>query len=115
MVSMDKVQMGIAKFVDSELLPQFHVDSQLKAFGVKVFATLAVSKSGEMISRLAENPMLAALNVITPEGVDVDALKAAADGAFPPGGLEFEIPFIEKKIRFHREDVDLLYRKIMEG
>ena len=113
--SYNKVQNGIAKFMDAELLPQFKAESGIKAFGISLFAALAVKRTEEMLKDLRKYPLIDALGVVTDDGVEIDALKEAAEKAFPQSGLEIDIPMVEKRMRFTRGDVDTIYRYILEG
>ena len=43
-VSMDRVQAGIAKYLDNELMPQIRqTHSTLSSFGISLFAALALN------------------------------------------------------------------------
>ena len=115
MVSIERVEKGIANYMDTELMTKLPANGWERVV-IGAAIGIAVKRSERVVNALRDNAIARALGVLTEDGsVDVDVLKDAAmeqvkkQGFAEIGG----IPII-KKITFRAEDVEKLYQCIME-
>lgn len=116
MVSIERVEKGIANYMDTELMAKLPANGWERVV-IGAAIGIAVKRSERVVNALKDNAIVKTLGVITEDGaVDVDTLKEAAmeqvkkQGFAEIGG----IPII-KKITFRAEDVEKLYHYIVEG
>lgn len=113
MVTIDKIEQGVAAYLDGELMPK------LPSSGIeKVLAgtalSLAIRRSGKMLDGLKSNKMIQMLGVMDTEGnVDIDVLAQELKKNMPTEGVKVDVPVIGV-LTFHKEDVDRLYEYITE-
>ena len=113
MVSIESVERGIARFIDSEIMPAIKTDG-IKGFAICAAASLLVKRGGNLLRAYAKNPILQQMGLVTADGaVDLDALRDAVRDNIPAGGLLVELP-MGISIRINTADVDTLYRAIRE-
>ena len=111
MIPMDKVQRGLALFIDRELAPSLSGwDKVLVAGG----AGLAVAK---LPSLIAQYPIVSALGVYDKENnlVDIDALYQAASPYIGAEALPVKVPMLGITVKMGRPEIDALYRYIKEA
>lgn len=112
MVSVDKIEQGLANFLDSEFMPQFHGNAVEKVI-VGTTASLLIRRTGTIIDNMKDNGVVKMLGIIDDKGaVDVDTLTEEVKKNFPKEGIKVEVPVIGA-LTFHKEDVDKLYDYIM--
>lgn len=113
MVSMNKLETGIARFLDAELI------SKMPEGGVqKIIAGTAISlmikKTGKIIQSFQQYPMVQMMEIFDENGnLDVDSLADALYKNFPESGVKVEFPMVGT-MTFHKEDVNKLYSYITE-
>ena len=113
MVSIEIVERGLAKYIDTQIMPAIKTDG-IKGFGIGVAASLLVKRGGNLLRTYAQNPTLQQMGLVTADGaVDLDALRDAAKDNIPVGGLLVELP-MGITLRVNTSDVDSLYRFIRE-
>lgn len=113
MVSIESVERGMARFIDSEIMPAIKTDG-IKGFAIGAAASLLVKRGGNLLRAYAKNPILQQMELVTADGaVDLDALRDAVRDNIPAGGLLVELP-MGISIRINTADVDILYRAIRE-
>jgi hypothetical protein len=113
MVSIDKIERGVARFLDAEMLPTLPTEGVARVVAGTAMAVL-VRRLGGMIRGYANHSIVRGLGVIDESGnVDVDILREALKANVPETGLKIEIP-LGGAVTFHKADVDLLYRYILE-
>lgn len=111
MVTIDKIERGVAAYLDAEVMPQ------LPAGGFeKVLAGTAISlfirKSGKIIEGYKENKAVQMLGIMDTEGnVDVDILAEELKKNISTEGMKIDVPIVGK-MTFHKEDVDKLHEYI---
>lgn len=108
MVSIDKIEQGLANYLDAELMPQFKGNSVEKVL-VGTAASLAIRRSGAIIEGYKDNKFVKMLGLMDDKGnVDMDILVDEVKKNIPKDGVKVEIPVIGT-LTFHKEDVDKLY------
>lgn len=111
MVTINKIEQGIAAYLDGELMPK------LPSTGIeKVLAgtalSLAIRKSGGILEGYKDNKAMQMLGVMDVEGnVDVDILAEELKKNIPAEGVTIDIPIIGTLI-IKSEDVDKLHEYI---
>lgn len=114
MVNKEQIEKGIAKYLDSELMPQIHVEPW-KQLVIGAGASIAVKRIGLLLDSLKDNKALSMLGIVDDSGaVDIDILAQEFKNKMPHEGLKVEIPILGT-ITFHPSDVDTLYSKIVGG
>lgn len=111
MVTIDKVQRGLAAFIDREMIPALSGwDKVLVGSG----AGLAVAKLPNL---LAQYPILATMGIYNPENnqVDIDALYQAITPHIGTEAIPAKIPMLNMTVKIGRPEVDALYRYIKEA
>ena len=110
MVTTQQVVKGVLEYADKNVMPKLEEGKQFLAGMV---LGVVGNKADGMIRALAQQPMIAALDIIKPNGdVDLDTLYAAASAQMDrQGSLSIDIPIIGK-MTFDRSDLDALYRTI---
>ena len=113
MVTVDKIESGIAKFVDNEVMPAMPTTG-LQKIAVGVVISLFIKRLGPIMEQLKTNPTVAMLGVFNPAGeVDIDLLYESVKEQFPKEGLRIEIPATNSTFTFKANDVDRLYSYIV--
>lgn len=113
MVSIESVERGMARFIDSEIMPAIKTDG-IKGFAIGAAASLLVKRGGNLLRAYAKNPMLQQMGLVTADGaVDLEALRDAARENIPAGGLQINLP-AGISMRITTDDVDHLYKAIRE-
>ena len=110
MVTMEKVQRGLAAFIDRELIPSLSGWDKVLVGGG---AGLAVAKLPQMI---AQYPIVATLGVYDKENnqVDIDTLYNAIVPYIGTEALPIKIPMLGITVRMGRKEIDTLYKYIKE-
>lgn len=111
MVAIDKVEQGVAAYLDSELMPQLP-----KSGFEKVLAGTAISlvirRSRNILEGYKNNKTIQMLKLMDENGnVDVDVLAEELKKNIPQEGVKVEVPLIGA-LTFRKEDVDKLYEYI---
>jgi hypothetical protein len=112
MVSVDQIKNGVAKYIDTEIIPA------LPGWKKWVFgggAVLMLSNQ-QVIDMVFNNQMVKALGIITDSGmVDIDKVHTAIMPQIQKtGAIDIDIPMIGT-IKIGASDVDTLYRMIVGG
>lgn len=112
MVSIDKIERGVANYLDGELMPQLQSNGFEKVL-VGTAASLAIHKIGAIVVSYKDNKLVKMLDVMDDNGnVDVDVLAAELKKNIPKEGVKVDIPVVGT-MTFHEDDVDKLYEYIM--
>lgn len=111
MVTIDKIQQGIAAYLDSELMPNLP-STGLERILAGTAMSLAIRKSGSIIASYKDNKAVQMLGLMDAEGnVDVDILAEELKRNIPKEGVKVDIPLIGG-ITFHKDDIDKLHEYI---
>ena len=112
MVSINKIEQGVARYVDSEIMPHLDRNGWEKVL-VGTAVSLAIRKSSEIVAGYKDNKVVKMLGIMDENGdIDVDILAKELQNNIPKDGIEFDIPVIGT-MTFHKDDVDKLYECIM--
>lgn len=113
MVSIDKIEYGVASYLDAELMPQLQNNGIEKVL-IGTTVSLIIRKSGAIIAGYKDNKLVKMLGIMDSEGnVDVDILAEELKKNISKEGIKVDIPVVGT-MTFHKEDVDKLYDYIME-
>lgn len=111
MVTIEQTLRGASRFADNEVIP--HLPGG-KGLGASIALALILDGSREKILALRENPAVGFMKLIDESGnIDIDRLYSAARPKFEHG-LNISIPLIGD-LKFDQNDVDKLYRYILEA
>lgn len=110
MVTMEKVQRGLAAFIDRELIPSLSGWDKVLVGGG---AGLAVAKLPQLI---AQYPIAATLGVYDMERnqVDIDAVYQAIGPYIGTEALPVKLPMLGITVKLGRAEIDTLYKYIKE-
>lgn len=112
MVSIDKIEQGVARYLDGELMPQLQGNGWEKVL-VGTVTSLAISKAGAIAAGYKDHKLVKMLGIMDGKGnVDVEVLATELKNNIPKEGVKVDIPVIGT-MTFHKEDVDKLYEYIM--
>lgn len=114
MVSVNKIEHGIANYLDAELMPRFQGNGVERVI-VGTVASLVIRKSGAIVNSYKDNDLVKMLGIMDNDGnIDIDVLAEELKNNITKDGVKVNIPVIGT-ITFHKEDVTKLYDYIMEG
>lgn len=114
MVTIDKIERGVATYLDNELMPQ------LPSTGIeKVMAGTAIGllirRFGFIIESYKGSKTVQLLGIMDEEGnVDVDIVADELKKNIPPEGIKMELPVIGN-LKFHKDDITKLHEYIIES
>lgn len=112
MVSVNKIEQGVANYLDGELMPQLQGNGVEKVL-VGTAASLFIRRSGAIIESYKDNKLVQMLGIMDEKGnVDVDTLAEEVKKNIPKDGIKIDVPIVGT-LTFHKEDVDKLYDYIM--
>lgn len=118
MVSVDKIEKGLANYLDAEFMPQF-TKSKVEKMIVGTAATLLISKLDRVMCVFGNNNFVKLIELSDEDGgIDAECILQALKQNIPDEGIEFsvpyEIPYLKDIVlTFHKEDVDKLCDYIM--
>jgi hypothetical protein len=106
---------GLSKFIDESILSHYPATSMkriLMAGGVSLY----LKQNEGVVDSLLNNPLIKSLGVVKSDGsVDIEPLRDALKGEIKKAGfMRLSLPVIGD-IDFTTEDVDTLYRLIIEA
>lgn len=111
MVTIAKIEQGVAAYLDAEIMPQLP-SSGLEKVLAGTAMSLFIKRSGKIIEGYKENKAVQMLGIMDADGnVDVDVLAEELKKNIPSDGVKVEIPIIGK-MTFHKDDVDKLHEYI---
>lgn len=113
MVSIDRIERGVAKYLDTELMPQLRSGGFERVL-VGTAASLVIRKAGAMVASYKDNKVVKMTGIMDDDGnIDVDAIATELKNNISDAGVKAEIPVIGT-VTFHKDDVDKLREYIME-
>lgn len=111
MVTIAKVEQGVAAYLDSELMPKLPSTGIEKVLAGTAMG-LVIRRSGKILEGLKSNKTVQMLGIMDAEGnVDVDLLKEELKKNIPQDGVKVDVPVIGT-LTFHKDDVDKLHEYI---
>lgn len=118
MVSLNQVETGIARYLDTVLAPQLPVAGKYDPLKKTAFLTASmylVRHSRTAVEEFLRKPFIASMGVMDDGGnIDLDGLVEALKTNVPESGLRVPIPMIGELV-FYRPDVDEIARYIKGG
>lgn len=112
MVTLEQIANGVTKYIDTEILPHL---TGIKRIGLGVYSGLAANNVAAMVAKYKDHPMVAVLDVIHDDGVDLDKLYNAVYPMFKDGQREsIQIPMIGEW-QIDKTDIEHLYKYIKEA
>lgn len=114
MVSIRRVEKGIATYLDKEMTPKTDTEG-LQGFGIGVATSLLIKRVGNIVEGYKNNGIAQALGVFDKNGnVDVDVLREVLKDNIADSGKKMTFPIVGS-FTFYKSDVDMLYDCIMEA
>lgn len=110
MVTIQKVQAGVANFIEKEITAQFTGWKKLVA---ETAIGLYISQLPAQISALSQNPVFANLGIVAGDQVDVDKLYTELSKHFTQS-VAVQIPMLGTAT-FTKENLDTLYQMILSA
>lgn len=118
MVSMNQIEAGIARYIDSEIAPNISAVGQFGPAKKVAFLTGAaylVRHSRGILAEYLTGPVSESIGLHDGKGnVDLNGLLEVLKENIPEAGLSMELPFIGEVV-FYKPDVDVLHKYIMGG
>ena len=112
MVRIDKVQSGVSRYLDNEVMPKM---SGVNRWLFSAAAAAYVAEAPKLVKKLNENKALAALNLVDEAGnVDVEKIYQYIKPAAEKGPAPITLPIVGT-LTFTAADVDSLYAYIMQS
>ena len=109
MIHYSRVIQGIARYIDNELVAAF--TGSWKAWVLGGAAGIAMAKAEQIFGALKGNAILAALNVIEGDNINVDVIVAELRKQAQKGTATATLPVIGP-VTFSAADVEKLYQYI---
>jgi hypothetical protein len=106
---------GLSRFIDESVLSHYPATS-MKRIMMAGAVSLYLKQNENMVDTLASNPLFTGLGVMGTDGnVNIESLRDALKGEIQKAGfMRLSVPFIGD-IDFTPEDVDTLYKFIVEA
>ena len=112
MITIDQAMRGVARFIDTEILPHLPTG---KGIGAGIAVALIMDGGKERILALRENPVVQMMGVMDEQGnAHLDRLYSAARPKLDGQNLPVTLPLIGE-LRFDVNDLDKLYKYIQEA
>ena len=112
MVTVDKIQRGVSRYLDEQLMPHLSGKDRWIMTGI---ATLALQRLPQIIQAYATNPGVQMLGVVGSDGtVDIEALVNSVKPAARNTPAEIPIPLTGGSITVTEQDLDVILRYIMQ-
>lgn len=104
--SIDKVQRGVAWYIDNEIITKSDGKTKWIMTGV---ANLYIAKLPNLIHQIKDKDAVKILQIISEDGsVDIDSIAASIRPAAKKSPMEITLPFGGGTIRFTESDIDML-------
>lgn len=112
MVSIECIERGLARYLDTDVIPGLMQGNSAKGFALSVAASLLVKRGGNLLRTYAKAEILNQLGLVSADGaVDLDAIRDEAKAYMPQTGIEVPLP-MGLSMRVKASDVDKLYEAI---
>ena len=104
--SIDKVQRGLARYLDEEIVSKAEGKSKWLMTGM---LTLYTAKLPQIVHQFKNNEAIKVLGIISDDGgIDVEAIAASVRPAARKSPMEITLPFNGGTVRFTESDIDML-------
>ena len=133
MITTKQAVMGLAAFIDNELLPAIGAEGAAK-YGIGVVSSLLLRRGEAALDGLKDKELVKSLGLVTDQGIDAELLKEVLLERFPAEGIRIEAEqingllerFLGKlaavfqvrlagAVTFHRADLEKLFSYMMGG
>lgn len=113
MVTVDKIQRGVSRYLDEQLMPHLTGKDRWIMTGV---ATLALQRLPQIIQSYATNPGMQMLGLIAPDGtVDIESLITSVKPAARTTPADIPIPLTGGSVTVTEQDLDTILRYILQS
>lgn len=114
MVTIEQIQRGMVRFIDTEVIPRL---SGMEKLVVGGGAGLITAKLPAVIAGYADNKLVSALGLYDAEDgeVDLDALYNAMKPYITADPIPVTVPFVGIKLKFTQREIEMLYKYIKEA
>lgn len=114
MVTIEQVQNGVLKFIDTEVIARLSAVEKLVVGGG---AGLIAAKLPAVLNGYADNKMFSALGLYDAEHgeIDIDALYNAIKPYIGADPIPVKIPFVGITLKLTQREIDMLYKYIKEA
>lgn len=113
MVAINKVEQGIAAYLDKEFMPQLPSNG-LERVVVGTVVSIMIKRSSGVIASYRNHPLVKMLGIINEDDqVDIEIVMEELSKNIPADGLKVEIPVLGV-LTFRKSDVDKLYDYIVK-
>lgn len=112
MVHYSRVINGLITYISKDIAGSF--TGGWENWIIKTFAGLAYGKSEKIFRTLAKSPIIAVLDLVDGENVDIEAFLAELKKHAQQGTATVNLPVVGP-VTFSSGDVDALHRYIMGG
>lgn len=115
MVSVNQIEQGLGRYLDTELMPKLP-DKTLYKIGIGAAVSIAVKRLGRVVECLKSNPIIKALDIIDDSGnVDIDVVIDELKKQIPEEGYCYHnAKFGDFRLVIRAEDVEEMRRCIVE-
>lgn len=114
MVSISKIETGLAKFIDYELIDKLEINGWKRLVTASV-SSIFIKKLSNILSRLQKNSFVEMLELFDEKGdIDLDLIYSEIKSNMPETGIKIEIPGISVNVTLKDNDIDTLYKYIIE-
>lgn len=113
MVSLNQFKNGVSRYIDTEILTQI---GGWQKWVAGAFTSIAIQRAEEIFDSLRNHPFVSMMGIVSEDGmIDIEALHSAfRRQAEQCGAVNIELPLMGS-IRLTHDDIDCLYRHIMQG
>lgn len=112
MVEISRIEKGVARYLDSELVPKLPGGSW-KQFGAGAASALVAKRGGRALEKLKGHPAAVAFGLVDEAGcIDVEILREIANEKIPDAGLQIDVPMLGR-LTVYQRDIEKLYGYIV--
>lgn len=112
MVTVDKIQRGVSRYLDEQLMPHL---TGLKKWIIGGVATLYIANLNNIISGLASKPIYAYSGIFGENGtVNIEALINSIRPIAKTTSADIPIPFSAESVTVTEQDLDMILRYILQ-
>ena len=106
MVTIDKVNRGVANYADAEIISKI-ADGELKKVLLGAGLSLYINNLEKVIMSYKDNPLVSALGVFHPDGnIDIERIGEAIKANMSPSGTRIDIKLLGVNMTLHQSDID---------
>lgn len=113
MVTIDKIRMGLTRYIDTEVLPHLQGKDKWIVAGA---ATMYLGKLPAIIQAAGNNEAIKVLGIIAPDGsVDVEYIINSVKPIARNTPASFQLPLSASTITLRENDLDIIMEYITGG